>query len=339
MGDVIDRHCAGGWLNHSWLKNETPVFLAMVLLFNAVVLTSTILSPNKSLAAALPASEFVVPSGPVIILQDGQSIDGHIIKIDQTNVMIRTTDGIEQTLPRATIDRVRFETVTGMEIAGELIGWKPGVYELTTAEAVVTVYSTVSASPEEPEKAESATAKAENDEVKKKAEEEIIEAVAKREAEPVDANVEKGAVGEVAAATTNGKADSSETAPADGVDEQVATASPTSDLEINVSTANARENSKAVAFDIELSRPSENSVVLIYATIDGTAIDGEDYVAARGVMVIKAGETTARIEAPMIDDDISEDDEDLQLFLTADPAVAVVRNRKIIATIEDDDQD
>ena len=108
-------------------------------------------------------------------------------------------------------------------------------------------------------------------------------------------------------------------------------------IEIEISAQNAIENSKPIAFDIELSRASENSVVLIYATIDDTAINGEDYEAARGVLVIEAGDTKARIEAPVINDDISEELEAVQLFLTVDPSVAVVKNRQIVATIEDDD--
>lgn len=314
MGDLVDRNCEDHQLDYSCLRGGKPLLLATILLLQAAAWAPIALMPGVTLAATLPASEFVVPGGPVITLQDGQRIDGHIIGFDQTNVVIRTKEGSEQTLPRATIDHVRFETVTGMEVSGALIGWKPGVYELTTEEAVVTVYSVAPPTP-----------------VKDASNQEIADDTVEDDAEPVlaAATVDGGINGAAAAIPEEEIAET---------DEQVAAVTPASDLEISVAVNNAREDAEAVSFDIELSRPSDTSVVLIYATIDGTAVDGEDYQAARGVLVIKAGQTSARIEAPIIDDDLGEDEEQLRLFLTVDPAVAVVRNREIIATIEDDDQ-
>lgn len=263
-------------------------------------------------AATVPASEFVVPGGPMITLQDGQKIEGHIVGFDQTNVTIRSNDGAEQKLPRATIDQLMFTTVTGREVFGALIGWKPGVYELTSDEAIVTVYSV--APP----------VRLDNERVNARVDKDAA-IDAEPDAEPVVARGLNGT-------------DKVEDETAGGTGGQGPAAEPISDLEISVSVSNARENGEAIGFDIELSRPSESSVVLIYATIDGTAIEGKDYQAARGVLVIKAGQTSARIEALVIDDDESEDEEQLQLFLTVDPAVAVVKDRKIIATIQDDDQ-
>ncbi len=305
MGDQINRYGEHGW--RSGLRSRQRLLCAFgsLSVFHAAVLILTLLIPFRGAAAALPATEFVVPSGPVITLQDGQSIEGHIIEFDQTNVIIQTSDGTTRTLPRATIDTVRFETLSGMEIAGALIGWKPGVYELTTEQAVITVYSTVPLPP-----------------VKDDPPQEIVEVAAQEKADDIEdvngAAVPSGAAG--------------------GPENQLAAVVPSADIEISVSTKNTVENGAPVAFEIELSKPSDESVVLIYATIDGTAVDGEDYVAARGVLVIKSGETNARIEAEVINDDLREDKENLRLFLTVDPSVAVVKNRQIVATIEDDDQ-
>ncbi len=305
MGNAINRHGGHGWCCGLWSGQGLFCVFGTMSLFHAAVLMLMLLIPSQKAAASLPATEFVVPSGPVITLQDGQRIEGHIIEFDQTNVIIQTKEGTEQTLPRATIDTVRFQTLSGMEIAGALIGWKPGVYELTTEDAVVTVYSTIPLPP-----------------AKDSQPEEIVEAAAQAQAGDIEdingAAVPSGAAG--------------------GPETQIAAVTPLADIEISVSTKNAVENGAPVAFDIVLSKPSEDSVVLIYATIDGTAIDGEDYKAARGVLVIKSGETSARIEAEVINDDLREDKEDLRLFLTVDPSVAVVKNRQIVATIEDDDQ-
>ncbi|MDH3661255.1 MAG: hypothetical protein OEU92_14715 [Alphaproteobacteria bacterium] len=269
-------------------------------------------------------TEFVVPSGPLITLQDGRAITGHIVRIDQTDVVIQTDDGATQTLPRATVESVAFETITGRKLVGELVGWTPGVYQITTAEAAIKVYSTMPAAiiatepaiaPDSPEQ-------------------DVVEAGA-----PEAADAGEGSSQAIAAVavdeTANGTESGTSSAP---VGSQNAAVTPTSNLSITVSVENSKENGPPVAFNIELSEPSEKSVVLIYATIDGTAINGQDYEANRGVVVIKPGEMVARIEAPVIDDTDQEEQEHLQLFLTVDPTVAVVENRQIIATIDDDDQ-
>ncbi|NJO37961.1 MAG: hypothetical protein HC871_10535 [Rhizobiales bacterium] len=111
------------------------------------ILTKVALVSMALLVTAAPAysaeTEFVVPSGPLITLQDGRKIEGHVVGIDQAAVIVLTGDGVRETLPRSTIQSVMFKTVTGAEIAGELVGWTSGVYQLATVEAAVKVYSTM----------------------------------------------------------------------------------------------------------------------------------------------------------------------------------------------------
>lgn len=293
---------------------------------------ATKLVPAAFVAAALflssapvrsAVTEFVVPSGPLITLQDGRIINGHIVGIDQTDVFIQTNDGATETLPRSTIANVAFETVTGRKLIGELIGWESGVYQLTTSEAAIKVYSTMPAVAAPSEPVTAADTGRRQDETAE-TEPETTEDAGQGSSQAIAA-VE---VDETANGNTAGGS----------VDTQNAAATPTADLSIQVSVENSKENGPPVAFNIELSAPSESSVVLIYATIDGTAVNGEDYEANRGVVVIKPGERVARIEAQVIDDTEIEGQEHLQLFLTVDPTVAVVENRQIIATIDDDDQ-
>lgn len=322
MGDVTGRRRDDDGMRCRRSRGGRGRSPTPVLLLYAALTLATGLLPGSAHAQNLPAKEFVVPGGPSMTLQDGQRIDGHIVKLDQTNVVIRTADGTEQSLPRALIDIVRFETVTGSEIAGALIDWKSGVYELTTEEATVTVYSTVILPPPSGEPVREA----------------VAALTAESQASPSGTEAAAPAPDAVAIPETARTRSTDRGDDRDAKEETVAVETPGADLEISVSVQNARENGDPVAFDIELSRPSESSVVLIYSTINGTAVDGEDYEAMRGVLVIEAGQTSARIEAAVIDDDVSEADEDLQLFLTVDPNVAVVKNRQIIATIEDDDR-
>ena len=336
---VVDRTIAAKVKASALLPVFLSIFAASTLSGTAALATSSV-------------SEFVVPGGAIITLQDGQRIAGHIVDLDQTNVVILTEDGTEQVLPRATVDGLRFETVSGEDVSGTLLGWKPGIYELTAEEAVVKVYSIVPRAL--------ARTDSNGDDLKTLAGGQGgAEPAVSPDPEPVvrtaiavntDAGIEPAPATATPhdqdAVTSANSADKETAVNGTRVDaeatsesgEQVALSTPTSDLEINVSVGKAREGGDAVIFDVELSRPSTSSVVLIYATIDGTAIGGEDYQAARGVLVIKAGETSASIEAPVIDDDVSEGDENLQLFLTVDPTVASVNNRQIVATIEDNDQ-
>ncbi len=269
-------------------------------------------------------TEFVVPTGPLISLQDGETIDGHIIEIDQTNIVVQTADGDTRSLPRSTVQTVTFETVTDRKLEGELVGWTSGVYQIATPEAAIKVYSTMPATADPAE-----TVAADGG-----AEREVADAAAS-ETEGAGQGSSQAIAAVTVDETANGvDADASNEA----ADTQTAAATPTAELSIEVSVESSKENGPPVVFNIELSEPSDSSVVLIYATIDGTAINGQDYEANRGVVVIKPGERTARIEAPVIDDDEKEDQEHLQLFLTVDPTVAVVENRQIVATIDDDDQ-
>ena len=89
------------------------------------------------LLAAAPAgsavTEYVVSTGPLITLQDGRTIDGHVVGIDQTNIVVQSDDGVAERLPRSTVRTVTFETAAGGVLTGELVGWASGVYQIATA--------------------------------------------------------------------------------------------------------------------------------------------------------------------------------------------------------------
>ena len=340
--------CREGW-QRSGGHGYADLDVRDVMDFNTTARPGT-LAPSILIAGTLllyagPApgtvTEFVVPAGPEINLQDGRVIDGHIIRIDQTDIVIRTSDGASETVARSTVESVMFETVTGRQLTGELIGWRPGVYQITTPEAAIKVYSTMPATwaPVSPAVADTDTDEQETVSEETPPEGQELAAADGREAPGIATDVGQGgtlAIDEATAEETaaNGVADEP---LEDTVDVQDAAATPQAEIRIQVSVENSKESGPPVAFNVELSEPSDNSVVLIYATIDGTAVDGEDYEANRGVVVIKPGEQAARIEAPVIDDAEREEQEHLQLFLTVDPTVAVVENRQIIATIDDDD--
>jgi hypothetical protein len=108
-------------------------------------------------------------------------------------------------------------------------------------------------------------------------------------------------------------------------------------LEIAASAMPAPEGGAPLVFNIDLSEPASRSLVLIYATIDGSAKGGIDFEPQRGVLIVDRGQISARLETPLINDGDSEDDEHLQLFLSLDPSIGTLRTKSITATIQDDD--
>lgn len=106
---------------------------------------------------------------------------------------------------------------------------------------------------------------------------------------------------------------------------------------IEVSVAPASEGSGVAAIELTLSAPAAQAVAVIYATIDGTAKAGADYVTQRGVLVIEPGSTAGAIRVPLVDDELAEEDEELELFVSVDPKRARLASRQVVARIKDDD--
>ena len=105
---------------------------------------------------------------------------------------------------------------------------------------------------------------------------------------------------------------------------------------ISVSDARVEEAAGAVlAFTVTLSRSTATNVTVDYATSDGTAEAGADYTATSGTLTIPAGNTSATIEVPVLDD-AHDDDETLTLTLS-NPTGAVLDDATATGTIDNND--
>ncbi len=89
---------------------------------------------------------------------------------------------------------------------------------------------------------------------------------------------------------------------------------------------------------VHLNRPSDQPVTVRYATADGTATAGADYVAASGTLTFAPGETVQNIPVAAIDDTADEPDETFTVTLS-DPSDGVLLSpdRTTTVTIADDD--
>jgi len=100
-------------------------------------------------------------------------------------------------------------------------------------------------------------------------------------------------------------------------------------IEGNEGTTNA-------VFTVALSNPSSRTVTVDYASADGTAISGADYVAVSGSLTFAPGETNKTIVAPVSGDALDEEDESfsVQLLNATNAVVGVVGG---VGVIIDDD--
>jgi hypothetical protein len=94
--------------------------------------------------------------------------------------------------------------------------------------------------------------------------------------------------------------------------------------------------SVAAQFNVSLSAPSTKTVTVDFATADGTATAGSDYLAAAGTVTFAPSETTQTISITVTGDPQVEPEEDFFVNLS-NPTNATIADSQGIGTITDDD--
>ena len=136
--------------------------------------------------------------------------------------------------------------------------------------------------------------------------------------------------GEIAAETIAVK-------PADVVTPKLVTPAKVEPIRLTETADEASESDKLIYFRLTLSEPAPQSVLIIYTMLNGTAVAPGDYTHRQGVVVFKPGETQAVVATSIVNDDVAEGAESFAFFVTGDPATVSIEERKIAATINDDD--
>jgi chitinase len=91
-----------------------------------------------------------------------------------------------------------------------------------------------------------------------------------------------------------------------------------------------------LAFTVTLSRPATVYAAVTYATADGTATAGEDYIARSGTIYFAPGQTEKTVVVAVRGDRTVEADESV-LFRLSDPYRAVLAESQGVGTIRSDD--
>ena len=106
----------------------------------------------------------------------------------------------------------------------------------------------------------------------------------------------------------------------------------------NDRTAFENEANSTFSFDVRIDEAKTTEVQVQYATADGTALAGEDYIAASGSVVFAPGETKKTIDVSIIVDEWLEPDEYFIVSLSA-PEGGYLRDniQEAVGTIRNDD--
>jgi len=110
---------------------------------------------------------------------------------------------------------------------------------------------------------------------------------------------------------------------------------PTVNIE-NLAIAEGDYDTREVLVIVRLTAPSSETVGVHYQTIDGTAVAGEDYVAASGILMFWPGEEVKGIWVEIIGDRLNEANETVTVRLS-DPVGVAVGTAEATLTILNDD--
>ncbi|MCC7265239.1 MAG: hypothetical protein IT369_22255 [Candidatus Latescibacteria bacterium] len=104
----------------------------------------------------------------------------------------------------------------------------------------------------------------------------------------------------------------------------------------DVAVAEGNSGTKALTFTVALSNPSTQNIAVSYATANGTATAGSDYVAASGTLSFAPGETSKAIAVTVNGDGLNEVNETFTLTLSA-PVNATISDALGTGTLTNDD--
>jgi RNase P/RNase MRP subunit p29 len=337
---------------------------------------------RRAWALVLMLIAWVVVAGDlradVIVLKNGESIEGSIVDATRNTVVVRRAIGGMRQMPIEDIEEVRIDLAQGGPITGQILSWADGVYQVRAGGEIVHVRAgrivtrevaqeasrqTPPAQPPRPEAepavetaapaapaaedtgAASATAETPAAEepaaaspaaASVTAERTASEGPAAESADAQDTAAESTTAEEPAAASAAAEEPAAESHAAAALAVPKAESDPLP-VAVKASVDPAAAGAAGMVFRIELSRPAEQTVVLIYGTVDGTAKAGQDYEAQQGVVTLAPGTRSAEVHVPLIEHQPPRDEARFELFLAADPKVAEIVDKRITATIQGGD--
>lgn len=93
--------------------------------------------------------------------------------------------------------------------------------------------------------------------------------------------------------------------------------------------------SNTANFIVKLSQASATNVTVKYTTSDDSALAGSDYTAKSGTITFAPGEVSKEISIPIVNNNISESDEQFKLILSNNSTNSFINDSQAIATLSD----
>ena len=281
---------------------------------------------------------------PSFVMKNGDRLVGKILHATGSVLTVRPVGGSALPISRAQIESVSVWTEAGKTTTGELISWEDGIYRLQLDDRQLLASlpdNAVAPSTSE----QLATSEPDEELLDKPVATEIEQADAA--ALPADAEqlvVED--VGETVPAEVGVGGPVNETAVATLATDEASQASvePIADADavegqhlIEALVEAVEEGSESVVVKFQLNKPAARPLVVLYAATEATAKAGEDFEAKSGVITFAAGSSYAEVQVPIIDDDLGEESEKFNLFLSGDPQTIAFSERQVAVTINDND--
>lgn len=298
--------------------------------------------------------------------ENGDVIEGEIINATRNTVVIREKVGGMQQLSRRKLKSVRVKTKRGKVISGSLVGWQNGLYKIESAGQLIQVRDRRIVAVAPIQSQQTAVAAQTNAEAEPEAiatQGDVQETDTARTASAAIVPLKKPvdlALSAVSIIKPRPKPGSDMTPVFDEpeplnpalVKTALVTApdpmparsvSPGNEDSrtppiLSITPVEADEDATEIVFELSLSRPVSQPIMILYATYDKTAVAGEDYKGGRGVMKLAPGTSSALVRVPLIDDGVLEEDETLELFVSADKSRATVESDRTLGTILNDDK-
>lgn len=249
------------------------------------------------------------------VLSSGKTVIGRIVSIGDDSLTIRRPSAGLITLPFAEITSVNIKAKDGGLMRGRIVRMADGAIGWLADSAAKPNQKAGLAVVDAEDLSESGGPLIPFDNVDLQGDDRLVDAIDE---------------GEVAAETIAVK-------PVDVVTPKLVTPVEAELIRLSVTAEEASESDKLIYFHLTLSEPAPQSILIIYTMINGTAVAPGDYTHRQGVVVFETGQTQAVVATSLVNDDVAEGAESFAFFVTGDPATVTIEERKIAATINDDD--
>lgn len=105
----------------------------------------------------------------------------------------------------------------------------------------------------------------------------------------------------------------------------------------DVTAAEGDSGASQAAFPLTLSVVHDEAISVDFATVDDTAVAGEDFEATSGTVAFAPGDTTATLQVPILGDLVLEPDEETFFVDLSNPVNAALGQDRSVAAIQDDE--